>query len=152
MADPFIAIGLNAVPPMVNNYHKAWHPIKRQAKKVPTFGRSRNGTNDKDYAAEDMTPEQRGWVLKPRREVGSDEEIMQYVGRKGGQSQGNEMVLRRPGGAMVRRTSSLDRGSRTYNWAKGGKSHTQPIYFFLGNVTNKFRCCRWCGWRCFWTI
>lgn len=120
MADPFIALGLTAVPPAVNNYHKAWHPVRNKVKKLPVVRRRKDGTYEKDYAyEEDMTPEKKGWVLKPRREVGSDEEIMEYAGPRS-QVQGNELVPRRPGGSMVRRASSVDRGEKEYRWAKGG--------------------------------
>lgn len=118
MADPFVALGLTAVPPMVNNYHKAWHPVKRQAKKLPIVRRRRDGRYEQGYEEEDDM-EKKGWVLKPRREVASDEEIVEYAGKRS-QVQGNEVALRRPGGQMTRRASSMDRGEKQYRWSKGG--------------------------------
>ena len=119
MAEPYLGLGLQAVPAILNNYEKAWDPLKNNVKKIPIVRKKRNGKYERDYVYEEMTPEQKGWVLKPKNEVASDEEIVQYVGRRN-ETRGKELVPRRPGGSMVRRASSLDRGSKEYRWAKGG--------------------------------
>ena len=139
MADPFIALGLNSFSYGIDNYERAWHPVKRQVKKVPIHRRSKSkGAEETSrHEIEEMTPEERGWVLKPRREVASDEEIVQYVGKRNG-AKGNELVPRRPGGAMVRKTSSVDNtGSSSYRGTNGRMS-THPRPFALGHHSDGF--------------
>lgn len=112
MAEHFLPLGLAAVNPAVDNYEKAWHPVKNQAKKLPVRRKSKKNRDNRDNYGyddreEDMrTPEERGLILKPRREVGSDEEIVEIVPK--GQ------LIRRPDGAMSRRASSVDGSQRGY--------------------------------------
>ena len=106
MAEQAVGLGLAAVPHAIDNYEKAWHPIKRKAKQLPVV-RSRYSNGDESYDRRTIyeeddytkTPEERGLVLRKRSEVHSDEEIVEAVPRR---------ARRRPG--MERRTSSLDRG------------------------------------------
>ncbi|KAL9113265.1 MAG: hypothetical protein Q9227_002600 [Pyrenula ochraceoflavens] len=118
-AQQFAPIAFAAVPPAVNNFEKAWHPIKRNAKKP--FQKNKKGSDDRnnyddnrdnyqrdsrdsyqdDYRDQMRSPEDRGLILKPRREVLSDEEIVELAPR-------NNELVKRPGGTMVRRASSWD--------------------------------------------
>jgi hypothetical protein len=98
MAEPFLGLALNGVTPLVNNYERAWVPVKSKAQKMRERRRGGRGKHD-DYDDE-PTPEDRGWVLKKRSEVKSDEEIVERVPRR------QQMVPYRPN--MDRRASSLD--------------------------------------------
>lgn len=99
MAEPFAALALSGAGPLINNYEKAWDPLKSKAQKMRERRRSRRKRDDDD--GHEPTPEERGWVLKKRSEVRSDEEIVERVPRK------NHVVPYKPG--LERRTSSLDR-------------------------------------------
>lgn len=140
MAEHFLPIGLAAVNPAVDNYEKAWHPVKNQAKKIPAPGRrkskknreSRENRDDRDdrddYGYDDRqeemrSPEERGLVLKPRREVASDEEIVEIVPK--GQ------LTRRPDGAMTRRASSMDGSQRGYRGRGRDREGMYNTYFHL---------------------
>lgn len=129
MAEQFLPIGLAAVNPAVDNYEKAWHPVKKQAKKLPVRRKSkknRDREDDRDRYAyddrqEDMrSPEERGLILKPRREVASDEEIVEIVPK--GQ------LIKRPDGAMTRRASSMDGSQRGYHDRGRGEDRKGTYY------------------------
>jgi hypothetical protein len=98
MAEPFVGLALSGATPLINNYEKAWDPVKTKAQKMRERRKGRRkqqGDNDHE-----PTPEERGWVLKKRSEVQSDEEIVQRVPRN------QQMVPYRPG--INRRASSVD--------------------------------------------
>lgn len=98
MAETFVGLALEGAAPLIDNYDKAWDPLKTKARKMRE--RRRGGrSKDDDYDAE-PTPEECGWVMKKRSEVRSDEEIVQRVPRK------QQVVPYRPG--VNRRASSLD--------------------------------------------
>jgi hypothetical protein len=97
MADPFVALGLKAVPYAFDNYGQVYHPIKRKVKKM----RSRGDQAEYDEVAihGGWKPDDRGLVLKKRSEVASDEEIVETISRRNANNR-----------QLVRRTSSVDRG------------------------------------------
>ena len=99
MAEPFVSLALSGVNPIINNYEKAWDPVKLRAQRMHErrkSGRRTHGDNDGE-----PTPEERGWVLKKRSEVQSDEEIVERVPRS------QQVIPYRP--SANRRASSLDR-------------------------------------------
>ncbi len=98
MAEPFVGLALSGAAPVIDNYEKAWDPLKTRAQKMRE--RRRGGSRKDDDYDDEPTPEQRGWVLKKRSEVQSDEEIVERAPRN------QQMVPYRPG--MNRRASSLD--------------------------------------------
>lgn len=99
-------LALAGAGPMINNFEKAWYPVKGKAQKMRP--RRRGGRRRNDDHDDEPTPEDRGWVLKKRSEVQSDEEIVERVPRN------QQMVPYRPG--VNRRASSLDR-----NEYRGGR-------------------------------
>src|SRR5437868_5333009 len=97
MADPYISLGLQAVPYAYDNYDKVYHPIKRKVKKMR--GRKEQVEHDDITMHGDWKPDERGLVLKKRSEVASDEEIVGVVPRRSSKSNRQ----------LERRTSSVDR-------------------------------------------
>jgi len=96
MADPYIALGLKAVPFVYDNYPQVYHPIKR---KVQKMRRQSEPTNFDDHAVHGgWKPDDRGLILKKRSEVASDEEIVETVPRRNANNR-----------QLVRRISSADR-------------------------------------------
>jgi len=103
---PFVQLGLGAVPYATQNYHKITHPVKYKVQKM----RGRGQTDTYDESLTDYRiPEERGLVLRKRSEVQSDEEIVEVVKHRG------ERLPRRPG--MPRQASSMDniRGASSRN-------------------------------------
>ena len=98
MAEPFVGLALSGATPLINNYEKAWDPLKSKAQKMREHRKGGRRRHDDDY--DEPTPEERGWVLKKRSEVQSDEEIVERVPRN------QQIVPYRP--RANRRTSSLD--------------------------------------------
>lgn len=96
MADPFIALGLKAVPFVYDNYPQAYDPIKRKVQKMRR--RSEPAESDNVAIHGGWKPDDRGLVLKKRSEVASDEEIVETVPRRNANNR-----------QLVRRTSSADR-------------------------------------------
>lgn len=107
---PFLPLALKGVNPLVNNYEKVWDPVKNKAQKMRE--RRRGGSKRQDDFDHEPTPEERGWVLKKRSEVHSDEEIVERVPRN------QQLLPHRP--SVDRRASSLDRGDY-----RGGRSDQQ---------------------------
>ncbi len=99
MAEPFVGLALSGATPLINNYEKAWDPLKSKAQKMRE--RRKGGrTRHDDHRHHEPTPEERGWVLKKRSEVHSDEEIVERAPRN------QQMIPYRP--SVNRRASSLD--------------------------------------------
>lgn len=96
MADPYVALGLKAVPFAYDNYDKVYQPIRRKIKKMR--GRGEQVEYDEVDIHGGWKPDDRGLVLKKRSEVASDEEIVEVVPRR---TDNNRQ--------LVRRTSSVDR-------------------------------------------
>ena len=96
MADPYISLGLKAVPYAYNNYGQVYNPIKNKVKKIR--GRGDQVMYDDDTVHGGWKPDNRGLVLKKRSEVASDEEIVEAVPRRNANNR-----------QLVRRTSSVDR-------------------------------------------
>jgi hypothetical protein len=96
MADPYVSLGLKAVPYAYDNYDKVYDPIKRKVQKM----RRRSDQVEYDDVAihGGWKPDDRGLVLKKRSEVASDEEIVEVVPRRTANNR-----------QLVRRTSSVDR-------------------------------------------
>lgn len=99
MAEPFAQLALTGVGPFIDNYDRAWDPVKARAQRMRE--RRRDGRRRHNEQNDEPTPEERGWVLKRRSEVQSDEEIVDRAPRN------QQMVSYRPG--INRRASSLDR-------------------------------------------
>lgn len=98
MAEPFMSLALAGVDPLLNNYDKILSPIQTRSQKM--FQRRKAHGKKDGHDDHEPTPEERGWVLKKRSEVQSDEEIMDTVPRN------RQMIPYRP--APHRRASSLD--------------------------------------------
>lgn len=96
MADPFIALGLKAIPFVYDNYPQVYHPIQRKVQKMRR--RSEQVEYDDVAIHGGWKPDDRGLVLKKRSEVASDEEIVEIVPRRNANN-----------GQLVRRTNSADR-------------------------------------------
>jgi hypothetical protein len=98
MAEPFIGLALQGATPLINNYEKAWDPLKFRAQKMRERRKGERKRDNERY--DEPTPEELGWVLKKRSEVRSDEEIVERVPRN------QQVVPYRP--SANRRASSLD--------------------------------------------
>jgi hypothetical protein len=96
MADPYIALGLKAIPFAYDNYPQVYNPIKRKVQKMRR--RSEPAESDDVAMHGGWKPDDRGLVLKKRSEVASDEEIVETVPRRNANNR-----------QLVRRTSSADR-------------------------------------------
>jgi hypothetical protein len=96
MADPYLALGLKAIPFAYNNYPQVYRPIKREVQKMRR--RSEQAESDDVAIHGGWKPDDRGLVLKKRSEVASDEEIVEVVPRRNTNNR-----------QLVRRTSSVDR-------------------------------------------
>ena len=96
MADPYIALGLKAIPFAYDNYPQVYQPIKRGVQKMRR--RSEQAESDDVDFHGGWKPDERGLVLKKRSEVASDEEIVEVVPRRNTNNR-----------QLVRRTSSVDR-------------------------------------------
>jgi len=88
MAEHALGLTLHAVPLAVNHGDKVWDPIHHKYKKL------RGQVPPPDPHIDDRrTMEEKGLVLRRRRDVGSDEEIVEVVRHRG------EVLPRRPGRA-----------------------------------------------------
>ena len=96
MADPYIALGLHAVPYVYDKYPQVYQPVKRKVQKMRR--RSEQAEYDDDAIHGGWKPDDRGLVLKKRSEVASDEEIVETVPRRNANNR-----------QLVRRTNSADR-------------------------------------------
>ena len=96
MADPYVALGLKAVPYAYNNYGQVYDPIKRKVKKMR--GKGEQVEYDDVATHGGWKPDDRGLVLKRRSEVAANEEIVETVPRRNANNR-----------QLVRRTSSVDR-------------------------------------------
>jgi hypothetical protein len=113
MADPFITLGLKALPYAYDNYPQVYRPIKRKVQKMRRL--SERAESDDVAIHGGWTPDDRGLVLKKRSEVQSDEEIVETVPRR--------HINNRQ---LVRRTSSLDRIG--YDGRNGGNDRRVGAY------------------------
>jgi hypothetical protein len=96
--DQAIPIALNGINMGAQHFDKVYDPLKHKYYK-------RKGYYQDDPAVHDeRTPEEKGYVLRRRRDVGSDEEIVETVRHRG------EILPRRPGRPkeIARRASSYD--------------------------------------------
>lgn len=96
MADPYVALGLKAIPLAYDHYPQVYYPIKRKVQKMRR--RSEQAESDDVAIHGGWKPDDRGLVLKKRSEVASDEEIVEIVPRRNTNNR-----------QLVRRTSSVDR-------------------------------------------
>jgi len=94
--DQALPLTLQAVPFAAQHYDKVWDPIHHRYKKA----RGRVPRDDPSVW-EMRTPEEKGLVLRRRRDVGSDEEVVEVVRHRG------DILPRRPGRPR-RRASSMD--------------------------------------------
>ncbi|KAI1614367.1 hypothetical protein EDD37DRAFT_696942 [Exophiala viscosa] len=94
--DQALGLGLNAIPFATQHYDKVWDPIHHKYKKA----RGRVPKDDPNIY-EMGAPEEKGLVLRRRRDVASDEEIVEVVRHKG------EILPKRPGQPR-RRASSMN--------------------------------------------
>ena len=97
--DIAIPVGLNAVNMGAQNFDRMWDPAKHKYKKARGLLPGED-PDIRDYRA----AEEKGLVLRRRRDVGSDEEIVETVRHKG------EVLPRRPGRPRYgpRKSSSMD--------------------------------------------
>jgi hypothetical protein len=96
MADPYVSLGLKAVPYTYDNYDKIYDPVKRKVQKMRRRGEQVEYDDDENHGG--WKPDDRSLVLKKRSEVASDEEIVEVVPRRNANNR-----------QLVRRTSSVDR-------------------------------------------
>jgi hypothetical protein len=96
MADPYVSLGLKAVPYAYDNYDKIYDPVKRKVQKMRRRGEQVEYDDDENHGG--WKPDDRSLVLKKRSEVASDEEIVEVVPRRNANNR-----------QLVRRTSSVDR-------------------------------------------
>ncbi len=97
--DIALPVGLNAVNMGAQHFDKMWDPAKHKYKKIQ--GKIPGDDPDvRDYRAS----EEKGLVLRRRRDVGSDEEIVETVRHRG------EVLPQRPGRPRYgpRKSSSMD--------------------------------------------
>ncbi|EXJ79241.1 hypothetical protein A1O3_08742 [Capronia epimyces CBS 606.96] len=97
MAEQALGLTLNAVPVAIKHHDKVWDPIQHRWKKM----RGQLPLEDK-HIMDRRTMEEKGLVLRRRRDVAPDEEIVEVVRHRG------EVLPRRPG--QRRRASSLQNG------------------------------------------
>ncbi|ETN38255.1 uncharacterized protein HMPREF1541_06286 [Cyphellophora europaea CBS 101466] len=96
--DQAIPIALNGVNMGAQHFDKVYDPLKHKYYKRKGYYR------DDPDVQDHRTPEEKGYVLRRRRDVGSDEEIVETVRHRG------EILPRRPGRPkeMARKASSFD--------------------------------------------
>ena len=111
--DQLVGLGLTAVPYGINNYGKVAHPVKRKVRRIR--GREDQEQNSDAMVHGGWKPDDRGLVLKRRSEVQSDEEIVEHIPRANRQ-------------ALVRRTSSMDRGNYDYDRSDGRYDRRMGAY------------------------
>jgi len=95
-ADPFLTLGLKALPYAADNYERVYYPLRNRIKRVRSVDH-KSFDNMTLYGG--SRPDDRGLVLKKRSEVQSDEEIVDVLPKPSSRR-----------GQLVRRTSSVDRG------------------------------------------
>lgn len=96
MAEQALGLTLNAVPMVIKHGDKVWDPVQHRYRKM----RGRVPEEDGDIY-DRRTMEEKGLVLRRRRDVNSDEEIVEVVRHKG------DVLPRRPR-HNDRRASSMD--------------------------------------------
>ena len=96
MAEQALGLTLNAVPVVLKHGDKVWDPVQHRYRKM----RGRVPEED-PHLYEKGIMEEKGLVLRRRRDVGTDEEIVETVRHKG------EVLPRRPR-HNERRASSMD--------------------------------------------
>ncbi|EXJ64965.1 hypothetical protein A1O7_01304 [Cladophialophora yegresii CBS 114405] len=107
--DQALGIGLNGVNLALTHQEKVLDPLHRKYKKMRGQGPQR----DPDLY-DRRTMEEKGLVLRRRRDVGSDEEIVEVVRHRG------EILPRRPGRPHQQRRSSSMNNARTAGAAGAG--------------------------------
>lgn len=115
MAEQALGLTLNAVPVAVKHGDKVWDPIQHRWKKM----RGQLPKEDENIY-DRRTMEEKGLVLRRRRDVAPDEKIVEVVRHRG------EVLPRRPG--QRRRASSLNNeralaGGATAGAGAGAHSH-----------------------------
>ena len=116
MNEQFVTLGFKGVPYAVNNYGKVYHPVKSKIKKMR--GKGEVIEYDDVHYHGGWKPDDRGLVLKKRSEVASDEEIVE------------EMPRQKARQALVRRTSSMDRG----DYGRGGRNNDRQMTRYRGGA------------------
>jgi hypothetical protein len=98
--DQALAVGLNATKMGAQHFDTIWDPAKEKYKKMKDPDAYRDHPDVQDH----RIMEEKGLVLRRRRDVGSDEEIVETVRHKG------EVLPRRPGRPRYgpRKASSMD--------------------------------------------
>lgn len=114
MAD-IAELGLIGVAPLVDNYDRAWDPIKTRAQRMRERRRNRRQPESNNKDGDRSRPED-GWVLKKRSEVQSDEEIVAKIPHR-----------RQDKPSMARRPSSAD-GDRYENRYRGRDDRRMTRY------------------------
>ncbi|EXJ96035.1 hypothetical protein A1O1_01161 [Capronia coronata CBS 617.96] len=107
MAEQALGLGLTAVPVAIKHHEKVWDPIHHRYKKM----RGQLPKEDEDIY-EQRTMEEKGLVLRRRRDVAPDEKIVEVVRHRG------EVLPRRPG--QRRRASSMNNDRALVGGAAAG--------------------------------
>ena len=107
--DMALPMGLNAMDKGAANFDQLWDPSKRKYKKMRG-----QGPRDDPDVRDPRPAEEKGLVLRRRRDVGSDEEVIETVRHRG------QVLPRRPGrpGYGPRKASSME-GMRNRGLAAG---------------------------------
>lgn len=108
MAEQALGLTLNAVPVVLKHGDKVWDPVQHRYRKM----RGKIPEEDRDIH-DNRTMEEKGLVLRRRRDVNSDEEIVEVVRHKG------EILPKRPH-RHDRRASSMDNRAITAGAAGAG--------------------------------
>lgn len=122
MAEQAISMGLNAVPLVTQHYDKVTDPIRHRYKKA-TGQLPKPDPHSHDH----RTMEEKGYVLRKRSEVASDEEIVDVVRHRG------EVVPRKP------RKPSMNRRSSSFDDARDGGYRGGAGYDSEGSVPPRSR-------------
>src|ERR1700761_7322433 len=126
--DQALGLGLNGVNLAITHQEKVFDPLHRRYKKI----RGKGPQRDPDLF-DKRTMEEKGLVLRRRREVGSDEEIVEVVRHRG------ETLPRRPGRPRPQRRSSSMHNARTLGAAGAGAGAGALVAYNRGRDRDRDR-------------
>ncbi|KAJ9602319.1 hypothetical protein H2200_013174 [Cladophialophora chaetospira] len=126
--DQAIGLGLNGMNLAINHHEKILPPLTRKYQKMRGQGPQR----DPDLY-DKRTMEDKGLVLRRRRDVGSDEEIVEVVRHRG------EVLPRRPGRPQQQRRSSSMNNARNLGAAGAGAGAGALVAYDRGRDRDRDR-------------
>ena len=126
--DQALGLGFNGVKLAINHQDKLIDPLHRRYKRM------RDGVPEEDPHIHDRRiMEEKGLVLRRRRDVGSDEEIVETVRHRG------EVLPRRPGRPRQQRRSSSMNNARTLGAAGAGAGAGALVAYDRGRDRDRNR-------------